>query len=45
MVEALKQAGGSPRYTEYPGVKHNCWNLVVNEPELLSWLFSQKRGT
>jgi predicted peptidase len=43
MIEALKKAGGEPRYTEYPGCGHNSWDLVVKEPALLSWLFAQKR--
>ena len=25
VVEELKKAGGNPRYTEYPEVKHNSW--------------------
>jgi predicted peptidase len=44
MVEMLKQAGGAPLYTEYPGVGHNSWDRAYAEPELLSWLFSQKRN-
>jgi predicted peptidase len=43
MVEALKAAGGSPRYTEYPGVDHNSWTPAFKEPELLKWLTAQKR--
>lgn len=42
MVEALKQAGGTPRYTEFPDVSHNCWSKAFSDPELLPWLFSQK---
>ena len=43
MVKALKQAEGTPKYTEYPGVGHNSWNKAYSEPELFSWLFSQKK--
>jgi predicted peptidase len=43
MIEMIEQAGGHPRYTEYPGVGHNSWDRAYAEPELLSWLFSQKR--
>ena len=43
MIEKLEQVGGHPRYTEYPGVGHNSWDRAYAEPELLSWLFSQKR--
>jgi predicted peptidase len=44
MIEMIKKAGGNPRYTEYPGVGHNSWDLAYAEPDLLSWLFSQSRG-
>jgi predicted peptidase len=43
MVEALKKVGGSPRYTEYPGVGHNSWSPAFEEKEFWGWLFAQKR--
>jgi predicted peptidase len=43
MVEALKKAGAEPKYTEYEGVGHNSWDRAYAEPELWTWLFSQKR--
>lgn len=43
MVEALKKAGGEPRYTEYPGVGHDSWNPTYADPKLLEWMFSQRR--
>jgi predicted peptidase len=43
MVAALKKAGGSPKYTEYPGVGHDSWVPASKEPELLPWLFRQTR--
>ena len=43
MVEALEQAGARPKYTEYPGVKHNAWHRAYTEPELADWLLSQRR--
>jgi len=43
MVEAIKKAGGNPRYTEFPGVGHNVWPEVNATPGLLDWLFAQKR--
>lgn len=45
MIAAIQQAGGQPRYTEYPDVGHNCWTPAMQEPELLTWLFSQSRET
>jgi predicted peptidase len=43
MVAALKEAGGSPRYTEYEGAGHNVWSRAYHEPELIDWLFSKQR--
>jgi predicted peptidase len=43
MVEALKAAGGSPKYSELPGVGHDAWTTAFATPELLPWLFAQKR--
>jgi predicted peptidase len=44
MIGALKKAGGNPKYTEYPGVGHNSYVNAFKEPELLPWLFAQKRS-
>lgn len=44
MIAAIKAAGGSPLYSEYPYVAHNSWDNAFKEPELLPWLFAQKRG-
>jgi predicted peptidase len=41
ITEAIKKAGGEPKYTEYPGVGHDCWSKAIAEPELLPWLFAQ----
>lgn len=43
MVDALKAAGATVRYTEYPGVGHNSWSKAYEEPELVEWLFAQRR--
>ena len=43
MVEAIKKAGGSPKYTEYEGVGHNSWSKAYASPETWEWLFQQKR--
>ena len=44
MVAALTKAGGHPKYTEYKGEGHVIWTKVVLEPELVPWMFSQKRS-
>ncbi|HEX5105856.1 MAG TPA: prolyl oligopeptidase family serine peptidase [Pirellulaceae bacterium] len=43
MVEALKAAGGQPKYTEYPGVAHDSWTQTYADPTLHEWLFSQRK--
>lgn len=44
VVQALRDAGGNPKYTEYPEAKHNSWEKAYREPELIEWLFAQKRA-
>ena len=44
MVEALEAAGARPRYTEYPGVRHNSWIPAYREEGLYEWLFAQRRS-
>jgi predicted peptidase len=43
IAAALKAAGGSPRYTELPGVGHNSWDAAYRSPELIDWLLAQRR--
>ena len=43
MVKALRDSGGNPKYTEYPGVNHNSWDQAYRDPELVEWLFAQNR--
>jgi len=44
IIAAIKKAGGHPRYTEYPKVDHNSWIPAYNEPEIWTWLLSQKKS-
>lgn len=37
MIKALKEAGGNPKYSEYPGVNHNSWDRAYADPELYAW--------
>lgn len=41
-IGALRKAGGSPIYTEYPEVGHNANEWAFSEPELAEWLFAQR---
>jgi predicted peptidase len=43
MIDALKEAGGKPKSTEYPGVGHNSWDKAYATKELWDWLLEQKR--
>jgi len=43
MIEALREAGEQPEYTEYRDVGHNSWDRAYNDPELIDWMLSQRR--
>jgi predicted peptidase len=43
MIAALKDAGGSPLYTEYPGVGHDSWTQTYANEAVHQWLFAQRR--
>lgn len=43
-IAARRKAGGHPLYTEYPGVDHNVWQWAYTEPELVKWVFAQRRA-
>lgn len=40
MAEALRRVDGEVRYTEYPGVGHDCWDLAYAEPDLMPWMLA-----
>lgn len=42
VIQAIRDAGGVPKYTEYPGVGHNSWSPAFAEPDLLPWMMMQK---
>ena len=41
-VAELRKAGGTPKYTEYPSIGHNVWDVAFSEPGLAEWLFSHQ---
>jgi predicted peptidase len=43
MVEAIKAAGGDPKFTLYPNDGHNSWDDAFAEPGLMPWLFSHRK--
>ena len=44
MIDALKRAGGLPRFTIYPEAEHDSWTETYDNPELYSWLLQQHKG-
>ncbi|MBL8161413.1 MAG: phospholipase, partial [Anaerolineae bacterium] len=43
MVDALKAAGGNVRFTVYPDLNHNSWDVTYDNPALYEWLLGQRR--
>ncbi|MBV9123880.1 MAG: dienelactone hydrolase family protein [Planctomycetes bacterium] len=43
MIQALKDAGGDPKYTEFPDLNHMCWDRAYNDPQVMDWLGQQHR--
>jgi predicted peptidase len=43
MIEALKEAGGTPKYTEYEKTGHDSWTKTYADPHMYEWVFAQKR--
>jgi predicted peptidase len=39
MIQAIRRAGGSPRYTEIPGAGHGPWSDIIVRSDVLAWLF------
>ena len=44
MVGALEDAGATVRYTEYPGVGHDCWTRAYGTEEMWTWMFEQRKA-
>ncbi|BDS06992.1 hypothetical protein NT6N_20320 [Oceaniferula spumae] len=45
MVDAIKKAGGEQvKLTVYPGVSHNSYAFAWKDPELIKWVFSQRKN-
>jgi len=43
LIKVLNEMGSTPKYTEYPEGGHGIWNDAIRDPELLPWLFNQKK--
>ena len=41
-VDAVKANGNEDvKFTVYPGVGHNCWDMTYDNPELYDWFLSK----
>lgn len=48
MIRAIRKsnpAHKNVKYTEYPQEKHGSWIPALREPDLLQWLFAQRKAT
>jgi predicted peptidase len=43
MIQALRKAGGNPRYTEVAGHGHDVWTLAYRDVALMRWLLAQRQ--
>jgi predicted peptidase len=43
LVEAVKTAGGAPKFTLYPGVGHNSWDKAYREEKLYDWFMQHRK--
>lgn len=43
MIDAIREAGGLPGYTEYPDVDHFSWIPAYGDRYVLDWLFKQTK--
>jgi predicted peptidase len=44
LTAAITKAGGTAKYTEYPGVGHDSWTKAYDDSELWKWLFAQRKA-
>jgi poly(3-hydroxybutyrate) depolymerase len=42
LIEAIKAAGGQPRYTELADGDHNVWTQVYDDDRLYAWMLSPR---
>ncbi len=43
LTEAVKKAGGTVKYTEYPDVGHDSWSATYSDAAMWQWLFAQRK--
>jgi predicted peptidase len=43
LIDAIRTAGGAPRFTLYPDAGHDAWTQTYANLEVFQWLFAQQR--
>ena len=43
MIDAIRAAGGNPRFTVYPHAGHDSWTETYANDEIYAWLLQQRR--
>ncbi|HVE40957.1 MAG TPA: prolyl oligopeptidase family serine peptidase [Planctomycetota bacterium] len=43
MIDAIKAAGGNPKFTIYPGVGHNSWDKAYRDEKLYEWFLQYSK--
>lgn len=46
IIQSIKNAGGKPKYTEYPvdkGYKHGSWLPTYHRQDMIDWVFKQAK--
>jgi len=44
VINGLRNLGGNPIYTRYDTGGHGSWGPAYQTPEMVNWLFAQRRG-
>ena len=44
MGQKTTRSSGAAKYTEYPSIGHDVWDVAFTEPDLVEWLFSHHRN-
>ena len=44
LIDAIRRAGGGPRYTEFADGEHGVWDRVYRDPAFWQWLLAQRRA-
>jgi predicted peptidase len=42
LVDSLKKAGGSVRFTVYPEADHDSWTATYDDPKVTEWMLAQR---